>query len=196
MEPIIILAAPRTGSSMVAGVFAMHGVWTGICRDPDQHNEKGYFENLRIKKYFQVVFPRNVEAPVIPVPVREVMEKALQDEGYIDGPWLWKGSAMYYPTFYEFNPKYVVCYRPTEQIFASLRGHKGLFGKNKTDEELLKFIDDHQAMMNMVPGCKVHTWNVAGGDFSSIVHALKFCGIEPDRWKIRDFVDSDLWHYR
>ncbi len=181
---------------MVAGVFAEHGVWTGDCKDPDHDNEKGYFENLRIKKFFKAIWQGNPEQAVEPMPIRNRIESIISIQGYTGGPWLWKGIAFYYPTFYEFKPKYVLCRRPIEQIFDSLRGTRGLFGKHMSDEELLKFIDDQHEIMDHVPGIEVNTSDVADGNFQSLTEALEFCGIEPNREKIENFVDSDLWHYR
>ncbi len=50
-RPLLLLSAGRSGSSMVAGILAAHGIWTGNCRPGNQYNPKGFFENTKIKNH-------------------------------------------------------------------------------------------------------------------------------------------------
>ena len=202
MEPIIVLGMPRSGSSMAAGLFAEHGVWTGSCREPSQYNGKGFFENFAIKK---VII--KMQGPIVhdgllgqPMPgFRELVEAAIKRDGYESGPWLWKGSALYWPCFYEFQPTWVLCRRPSQQIFDSCRS-SGIFGKDLSDERLREIIDLHQKVMdNLATGAKafqVDTWKVAQGDYTSIISAVNGCGLEFDYDLTRAFVDSSMWHHQ
>lgn len=202
MEPIIILGQPRSGSSMTAGIFAEHGVWTGRCRRPANNNPKGFFENIKIKhiimRWHKAIVHDGKLAKELPG-FREQVLQALKDEAYIDGPWLWKGSAMYWPAFFEFKPQFIVVNRPREQIFKSCR-QSHIFGDHLKADALYANIDFHQQQMDYLvefkQAIRVNTFEITQGDFTSIRHALCVCGIEPQDDKIRDFVDPDLWHFK
>lgn len=45
MKSVIVLGAPRSGTSMTAGMLSLLGVWMGDVRKPDPLNPKGYFED-------------------------------------------------------------------------------------------------------------------------------------------------------
>jgi hypothetical protein len=119
----------------------------------------------------------------------------MKAEGWNGEQWLWKGSAMLYPTFYEWDCKFIICRRDTRAIFDSVRGSPRIFGKDLTDEQLLTFIDNHQAMMDSIPGVSVDTQAVARGNYRSVTKALEYAGIEPSVVTINNFVDPNLWHY-
>lgn len=202
MEPIIVLGTPRSGSSMTAGIFAEHGVWAGTCRPPSKHNAKGHFENVVIKKTIiqtqGAIVTEGRLAQQLPKFKMAVLT-AIANDGYAGGDWLWKGSALYWPAFYEFCPKWVTCKRPSEQIFASCRSSR-IFGRYLSDARLMEIIELHREQMDYLKNKKgafeVDTYAVAQGDYSSIELALKGCGVEPSYKLIDSFVDSSLWQHK
>lgn len=201
-EPIVIMGQPRCGSSMTAGLFARHGVWTGTCRPGDASNPKGHFENIPLRTMLIGAHKNVVQKGVLAAKISGFREQALQairNDGYTQGPWLFKGSAIYWPAFFEFKPRFVVVDRPREQIFKSCR-KTGMLGNCRSDVELYANIDFHQQQMDYLvtfkQAVRVNTFEVVQGDFTSIKHALYVCGIEPLDDKIRDFVDDKLWHYK
>ena len=154
MEPIIVLGQPRSGSSMTAGIFHHHGVWTGTCRAADDSNKKGHFENIPIRNLLIGTHKAIVHKGVVAQKIAGFREQVLQhisNDGYTGGPWLWKGSTMYWPAFFEFEPKFVVVNRPREQIFKSCR-NSHIFGDHLSGDELYANIDFHQQQMEL-PGC-------------------------------------------
>jgi len=180
MAAIVILGLPRSGSSMVAGIFALHGVWVGTCKLADTHNPKGYFENIFFREYMKNHYP-TVES------VRDIMI----DDGYKGGPWLWKVLSLNQGEFDQFNPIYICCKRPSQQIFASMRSSK-VFGHSMSDVALKNFIETRQECLE---GHEVKTDELAQGDFSQIQAALFAANLVPDTKMIADFVDAELWHY-
>ncbi len=200
-EPIIVLGTPRSGSSMTAGIFAEHGVWTGTCRGPTKHNAKGHFENVVIKRTIiqtqGAIVTEGRLAKQLPG-FRDKVEQAVKSNEYESGLWLWKGSALYWPAFYEFHPQWVTCKRPSEQIFASCRSSR-IFGRYLSDERLKEIIELHREQMNYLKNergaFEVDTCAVALGDYSTVELALKGCGVEPDRDGIDAFVDVSLWRH-
>lgn len=201
MEPILILGQPRSGSSMTAGIFAQHGVWTGECREGTQDNPKGFYENIGIRKIIIDMHKAIVHDGVVAMKIRgfrDKVEQQLVREGYKDGPWLWKGSALYHQAWFEFQPKFVVCYRPEKEIFDSCRRAPHIFGADLSDEELIRNIRFHHRQMKFLVACKgaavVETANVAAGNFESIQKSLAACGVEYDHGIVSEFVDQSLWH--
>ena len=48
--PILITGFPRSGTSLVAGMFAACGAWTGECVPGGADNPRGFFENIRLRE--------------------------------------------------------------------------------------------------------------------------------------------------
>ena len=200
-EPIIVLGTPRSGSSMTAGIFTEHGVWAGTCRGATKHNAKGHFENVVIKRTIiqtqGAIVTEGRLAQQLPG-FKTAVLTAIADDGYTGGDWLWKGSALYWPAFYEFHPKWVTCKRPNEQIFASCRSSR-IFGRYLSDERLMEIIKLHRTQMDylksVVEVFEVDTYEVAQGNYDSIELALAGCGVEPKYELIDSFVDGSLWQH-
>lgn len=205
VDPILIMAMPRSGSSMTAGIFAQHGVWVGPhSRDP-RRNTKGSFEGKAIRNAVINTFGRGHVGAGMPcgqVPgFRARVEEAIASEGYEGGPWLWKGSAMYWRAWYEFpDAKWVVCRRDEKASIASALAPPYVYGKSCTADEAKRIVRAHTAELDKIvqqfDAPEVDTEAVAHGDFLTIELALKRCGIEPDRSKIEGFIDPTMWHYR
>ncbi len=50
--PIFVTGLPRSGTSMVAGILALCGAWTGATKGPSPENRKGSFENEVLQDRF------------------------------------------------------------------------------------------------------------------------------------------------
>lgn len=200
-RPTFILAQPRSGSSLTAGIFAEHGVWTGKCQSGTKANPKGHFENLAMKKVMKARYP-GVPERGIATPdsmLHHAFADIMEHQGYRDGPWLFKCTALYAPALlYAFPGAHRVCVlRDPRSIFASTR--KANFFSGLSDDELQANILKHQGfMMGLVNGgaFPVYTDDLIDGDFSSIMAALEGCGIKPDPEKIGQFVEPRHWHYK
>lgn len=48
-NPILITGIPRSGTSMTAGVIHLCGAWGGEMSGPNNHNQKGMFENTQLR---------------------------------------------------------------------------------------------------------------------------------------------------
>lgn len=201
-EPILILAMPRSGSSMTAGIFAKHGVWTGTCRPGTGRNPKGFFEGVAIKQALMKRYPALVHDGRLgwhDIAFRPLVEQLIAEDGYRGGPWLWKGSAMYWPCWSDFDPTFVVCRRNPEDTFRSARSSPKVFGSKLTDDELRQNIRFHHEQLDYLIGergaYEVDTRAVAAGNFETIERAIAGCGITFDREVTSKFVDPSLWHY-
>lgn len=135
-EPILITGCARSGTSMVAGIINLCGAFGGRMSGPNKNNEKGMFENARIrqdivKPYFRELkvdplgqYPLpDIKGLKIPVNWRERVEEVMIDEGYPGGKWMYKGAKMclHFPVWhYAFpNAKWIIVRRKTEDIVNS-----------------------------------------------------------------------------
>lgn len=189
LEPIVILGIPRSGSSMTAGIFAIHGVWVGKCREPDRFNPSGYFENLDIKK---ILIDRWGK-------LAQTNRAAIPQEGFIDqiralkpgNPWLAKHSSMYWRAWNEFCPKYVCVRRSLDGVIGSNRQVN--FLGTQDENQMRVIIAAHNYCMDLSKGVNVYVDEVINGNYQSLRRAFKHCGIPFDRTRTEEFVNPTLW---
>lgn len=193
-EPIVILAMPRSGSSMTAGIFAKHGVWSGRCRSGDNMNPKGHFENLDIKDELIRRHGRLGQATV-PASADKGFRSFVEKFAPKEGKWMVKHSSMYRMAWSEFNPRFVCVRRRIEGLMGS-NGKTGFLG-TKDPDRMRAIIGAHNEQMNIAVslygGVNVYPDEWMMGDYRSIEKALGYCGIEPDRGIIEDFVEPAYW---
>lgn len=193
-DPVLIVSLPRSGSSMVAGAFARHGVWTGTCRPADAGNPKGYFEHVGIADLIGRTCGHRVHRgePPAPVPAwRSRVEAVLRADGYTDGPWLWKGAAIYAPLWRECRPVWVVVRRSDAAVAASGRAG-GHYRPNATS-----LAAHHRIMDDLVAGgaVEVDAAAVARRDYRTLEAALERAGLTPDRAVLDAWIEPALWRH-
>jgi len=106
-EPILITGIARSGTSMVAGVINLCGVFMGTLAENNRANPKGMFENAEIRNNMVKPFLRSCGAdpagqfPLpdtkrLPIPGdwRQNIEQVMIKQGYIGGAWAYKGPKM------------------------------------------------------------------------------------------------------
>ena len=109
---LVIVGLSRSGTSMTAGLFAIHGVWVGRTRTPDDYNAKGYFENLDYKEALLKHYEREEhKRPKKPGPAWEEFKRLIP----ADHPWLMKFGVWYERDIPKEFPRLVVR-RPIDQI--------------------------------------------------------------------------------
>jgi len=135
-DPILITGAARSGTSMVAGAIHLCGAFGGNMSGPNRNNQKGMFENARIrnnitKPYLSAIgvdrlgqYPLpDVSSLVIPTDWRRQVEKVMISEGYKGGPWFYKGAKMCltWPVWHYAFPdaRWIIVRRRTGDIITS-----------------------------------------------------------------------------
>jgi hypothetical protein len=135
-DPILVTGCARSGTSMVAGIINICGAFGGDMSGPNRNNQKGMFENHRIRQ--QLVKPYLREMGVdpmgqyplpsiqnlkIPTNWKSQVELVMQQQGYKFGPWFYKGAKMCltWPLWhYAFpNAKWIIVRRRTGDIIRS-----------------------------------------------------------------------------
>ncbi len=199
-KPIIILGMPRSGTSMVAGLFHLHGCWVGRTRVGNEKNPRGYFENTAFKRYFQAKNGRDLirDEPIIPPDRREFdefVDATLKNEDYQGGPWIVKFSALWWRYFEPYEPFWVLVRRPKRANVEACMV-SGLHNNANDKAGLELSYDQHHREMDSLPGFNVYTQDVVAGDYSSLQIAIEGCGLNYDEEIVRKFVDKKFWHHR
>lgn len=193
MAGIVILSPGRSGSSLVAGIFAEHGVWTGDCLAPNKWNPRGYFENALIKNELLRRYGRPFLGPV-PEPNKEFERKVRHiqsNQGYTDGPWLFKTGAVFHKLFEPFKPTFIKVWRDKNSILASYQRCR--FLSRYSNEEIEQIIDFQQSIMTEIPGPNIFTKEMVLGNHFGIFNALKEAGLKPNGPKIKKFIDPEAF---
>lgn len=137
-SPILITGCARSGTSMIAGVINICGAFGGNMSGPNRNNQKGMFENHRIrndvvKSYYRKIevdslgqYPLpDVDNLLIPTDWRRRVEQIIIQQGYSGGPWMYKGAKMcqHWPVWhYAFpNAKWIIVRRKTSDIIRSCK---------------------------------------------------------------------------
>jgi len=135
-SPILITGCARSGTSLVAGIINICGAFGGDMSGPTKNNQRGMFENARIrneivKPFFRQIgvdamgqYPLpDVDNMVIPRNLQRQVEQIMVDQGYKEGAWMYKGAKMClsWPVWhYAFpNAKWIIVRRRTGDIVQS-----------------------------------------------------------------------------
>lgn len=202
--PLLIISCSRSGSSMVAGIFARHGWWVGTCRPPDRFNAKGYYENLPVKHCMKRYFGDNIheanKGKVYDIKrekasgFKRMVERVIRNDGYADdgGPWLVKFGALYWRPWRRCFPACTtLClFRDAGAIKASGRrsfkvtqeridAQRGIM--MEAEEDSGAFHVDYEQLIR--------------GNYSQLVPVFAKEGVEMKIACIRSFIDPSLCHF-
>jgi len=183
-RPIIVLGTPRSGTSLTAGLLHHCGVWAGECRQADQWNPRGYFENIALTQL------RKNRALSL-----ESVKRALENEGYQGGPWLYKSTPWSWRFWEPFNPFWVLVRRPSEAVLVSRKRGPWF---DETEAEARSVVQRDLDLMNQIVKCYPDTViNVDGhvlvSDRNARVALADACGLDYTA-AADSFVDGSLWH--
>lgn len=134
--PILITGAARSGTSMVAGVIKICGAFGGELSGATRYNQRGMFENHRVRQGVVKPFLRQIGADhlgqwplpdpndmLIPTNWRDRVEAVFREQGYTGGAWFYKGAKMclFWPVWhFAFpNARWIIVRRRTGDIARS-----------------------------------------------------------------------------
>lgn len=199
--PIIILACPRSGSSMTAGLFAKHGVWYGTSREADSKNPKGYFENTHLKNLLKNTCGTGLLRLSYNIPREQAgfkskVIKLLTDDGYQNGKYFFKHSALYWKVWHEFNPRFICVRRNFE---STLNSNYDFFNRAMSHEDLITIIKAHEREMSYIEkhygAATIYTDQIIEGEYGSLQNAMAYCGIKMDFKIVDEFVEPKYWKH-
>lgn len=204
--PLLIISCSRSGSSMLAGIFYLHGFWVGTRRPPDKFNEKGYFENLAVKKCMKGHFKDNIHEAnkgkvydIAPEKVglfKNMIEGVVKRDGYKDNGWPWvvKFGACYWKPWKRVYPSCTtIClYRDSNAIKES--------GKRSFRVSDERIASHKEVMDNALRDCPDSTFRVdyeelVSGNLVQLFPPFKREGVEFDPVETDLFIEPALDHF-
>ncbi len=216
-SPILITGAARSGTSLTAGIIAMSGAFGGNVTGPTNYNKKGQFENTHIRQNITKPYLESMSADKLgqrPLPdikklhafpeLQGQVERTMRREGYVDGPWYYKGAKMclVWPVWHAAFPgaKWIVVRRNAEDIAASclrtpfMRAFKtaeGWVGWVHEHEKRFQEMDQVGSLMEVT---EIHTERLIAGDLETIKNFVDSVdGLTWNEAKVRKFIEPALW---
>jgi len=192
-RPILLTMVGRSGSSMIAGIFAVHKVWTGRSKPANSNNAKGYFENIDIKRELQSDGKYFNHCKEYDDEFAHKIRRIIHDQGYKEGPWMMKFGASYHKMWQDFDPFWIKIKRNPEAIHESFRRANMLSAYS--DDDLMEIIKFHHTTMDSIPGVEIWSDDVVNGNYGNLRTAFERCDLEFDSEIADEFVDGSLWHH-
>lgn len=188
----ISLSNGRSGSSMVCGIIAKHGAWTGPVKSGDHRNPKGFYENSEIYR----LAGRHGAANYLGVgkPNKEWHDAFINliiNQGYKGGPIIIKHSPHNWKMWVEWNPVFFTIRRSVEAQMKSRKesGH-GTKGLNH-----VLWGEKHMDLAEERGAIRINSDDVVRGDFTELSYVIELLGLEFDPLIAADFIESDYWHF-
>lgn len=182
-----VVGPSRSGTSMVAGLFAAHGVFFGESISANEYNPKGYFENIWLKDFFKgrlsgVDWPKD-------------FFRELSDQGWCPcDPWGAKTGPAKAVLMLALKPTLiVVCRRPIDQIARSRgRVHWAKGAPRNVAERGYERVEE-MAHVAEAPIVDVHTDELVHGAYGEIREAFELLDVEFDREIAERWIDPTIW---
>lgn len=207
MDPFLVAAPPRSGTSMVSGLLHHHGVQVGYYK-VNKDNPKGGFENIYIKNIVKESLKNN-NYDLNPIKIQpttfkddpEFRDKVLK---CIDNPykyWLFKEFRilMTWPLWYKYFPDsvYILNRRDFQNNLKSMQKHRVISKRGSVDDLEFWIKWARQRQEEIAEHCS-HVWvyvdKIWNGDMSEARKVIEFCGLEFDEEKAKDWIDPNLCH--
>lgn len=183
VKPVVIVGCARSGTSMIAGILHLHGVWVGLCRPADIRNPKGYFENRRIDKLVREAV--NMTPRLFSNAIRRILKK----ERYPGGPWMVKhGVISYWHIWNRFKPYWLLVRRQPEKIMQSQKHNC------KQIEDIYRRFAIMDEVKNNKNGFDIHPSKIIDSDYSELKQFMDIVGLTFSSTIVEKFVSKELWH--
>jgi hypothetical protein len=224
--PILITGCARSGTSLVSGIMHVCGAFKGDTSGPNRYNPNGMFENERIRNGIVKPYLRSIKCdplgqyPLpdvkkleIPVNLRTRVEKVMLQQGYDEGPWMYKGAKMclVWPAWhYAFpNAKWIIVRRRSADIVTSCMNTRFMrafnnqinqrrVGAKDEREGWLWWVRQHEKRFREMieNGLNVTiVWpeRIVDGDYTRIKEAVEWAGLEWNQKAVTEFVEPRFW---
>jgi len=228
-SPILLTGCARSGTSLAAGVINTCGAFGGNMSPGNINNRKGMFENSRIrneivKPYFRSLgvdsmgqYPLpEITGMNIPIDWADRVQRVITEEGYEDGPWMYKGAkmALHWPVWnYAFpDAKWIIVRRKTPDIIRScertgfMRAFTGkknqmAVGALNTNEGWLWWVHQHEERFREMIDAGLNVkivWpeRMVEGNYTLMKEAVEWAGLEWNHQAVLDFIEPKLWKSR
>jgi len=190
MSGLFVTGHVRSGTSMVAGLFAEHGVFFGECAGPSRINAKGFFENRWLKRTMHAA-SQGEDWP-------DPWFDRLLAEGW-DGHTTWGAKLMpkWWPHVRPMAPTVIVrCYRDADAVLASSRAvgwkrsHETIIERHHLMDAIYSEARDDGACV-----WSIYTPDLVAGMYDTIEPAFDALGLAFHTPVARAWIDPRLWHH-
>lgn len=196
----------RTGSSIVSGIFARHGLWCG--KHQSSSNGAGFggryktYEIVELKPWLHRHF--GIAGAELHRPTAAQLRSFMQEVKRLvpnDRPIVCKLGVMFFHLWRPFNPYKIYVKRDldcaVEASFARSKWGKRTVFMNK--DEIRDAIEKRFAMMDMLHakygGKMVHVDRIIAGDYDEIQAAVEYAGLTFDENAVTGILEPKKWHF-
>lgn len=175
---------------MVAGLFAAHGVWTGVSSKCGDANPKGWFENDAFLANTHVKI-----GPHGPVPPewKDEWPKIMKSQGWKGQRWLVKAMPWAFKYVRPFDPIVIHCWRSLEAIVAS-QVRVGFANEAVATDRVRRDWRAMEAMDDVADTIDIKSDRLAAGDYSELKRAFAKLGMKFNRRLADEWIDPALWN--
>lgn len=209
IDPILVAASPRSGTSMIAGLLHHHGADAGDFRI-GKGNPKGGFEDINIKQVMKNVLTSN-GYNLNPISIQpdsfdldpDFRLRVLQCVTNPDEPWLVKEFRilMTWPLWQEHFPDaiYVLNRRNIADNLQSMQKHR-VISKRGSSHNLRFWIKWARGKQELIAKYCSHVWvdvdRIWQGDMDEAKKVVEAYGLDFNRKIAEDWIEPSLWHDR
>ena len=223
-KPILITGCARSGTSLIAGIINLCGAFGGKLVGPTRLNQKGMFENKKIRDQLVKPFLKSMGADPLgqlPLPDRNVVKERASDagvienwkhtinqimidQGYKDGLWFYKGAkmclvwAIWHAAFP--NARWIIVRRLDADIIASCK-HTTFMLKCGDGKGWQGWIDEHKRCFEEMHDSNLditEVWseNIVSGDFEKLHSVIEKAGFCWNENAVKEFVEPKLFRQK
>jgi len=193
LQPFIVSGVPRSGTSMVTGLIHKHGAWCGTCREADEFNPKGYFENTKIRdlitsndKIFVSEFPNMVY-------------DTIKEDGYDDTFWVYKENLNRIHVWYLSGFRPIVIFVRRDFLHSVDSYTKHIRANSMSDEDVFEKLKNKKRWMDSYLKSSseivVDYKDLIDGRYDALAKALQKGGLELNKSICDQFIDKGLNHH-
>ena len=215
-SPIIIAGTYRGGTSMMTGLCAACGAWTGHTMPGNDFNPKGYFEHEGLKSVLHLMLQISGYNDSDDLPpeslidtrdadrLHHVLETLMLAEGYQGGPWVMKNPKI--PFFWRYfdriypDAKWIITRRDKASILKSMQRVNVLTLKPKaepfTADILSRVIDGYMMRLDSIerqlPADRVRTLSsddIVAGNMDTLKDVMEWAGLTYDDSAVKEFIE-------
>jgi len=217
-SPIIIMGLPRSGTSLIAGIFQICGAWLGETVSGGKENPLGYFENTLIREHVNKKIltvhgcdplgVRKLPAPdslnIIPN-LKETIHYLIHKQGYQSNKkWLYKEPNITLVwEIYRFafeNAKWIIVRRNKDDIVNSCLNTSFMVQHSTKPEFWYRWIELFEQRLDQFKQ-ESNTWyreiwphELILDDLNSLKRIIIELGLNYDEKEIKEFIRPKFWH--
>lgn len=190
---IMVMTSGRSGSSLLCGLLANHGMWTGPTKDGDRRNPDGFYENMDVYKacdhYGQFKKEKGISKPAPEWPNR--FKDLVRSQGYESGPLVIKHIPNCWPIWDDMNPIYVTIRRNVEAQIKSREKIRKPLSRHAIEgrEEVMDYLEQEKGAI------RVDSERLITCDLSQLDKIVKRVNVKLDKRMCRNFINPQYWHY-